>query len=56
MVCTKVTERMALDILRAASSEDRSVSEFLYLLVRKTLYGTIVRLGDSPVDIQGHTR
>lgn len=56
MVCTKVTERMALDILRLASSEDRSVSDFLYLLLRKTLYGTIVRLGDSPVDIQGQTR
>lgn len=39
VVCTKLTERMALDLLRAASAEDRSISEFLYLLIRRDLYG-----------------
>lgn len=39
VICTKLTERMALDLLRAAAAEDRSISEFLYLLIRHELYG-----------------
>lgn len=43
VLCTKVTERMALDLLHAATSEDRGISEFLFLLIRKELYGRTVR-------------
>ena len=43
-VCTRVTERMLLDISRVAAMEDRSVSEFIYLALRRELYGSIVRL------------
>lgn len=39
VISTKLSERMALDLLHEASSEDRSVSEFIYLLIRKELYG-----------------
>ncbi len=41
-ICTKLTERMALDLLRVATTEDRSISEFLYLLIRRELYGRTV--------------
>jgi hypothetical protein len=44
LICVKVTERMALDLLRMAASEDRSVSDLLYGLVRRELYGRIIRL------------
>ena len=43
VICTKLTERMALDLLHAATDEDRSISEFLYLLIRKELYGRTLR-------------
>ena len=43
VICTKVSERMALDILRLASLDDRSVSEYVYLALRQRLYGDIVR-------------
>jgi hypothetical protein len=43
MVCTKVTERMALDLLRDASIDDRSVSDFIYRLLRHHLYGSVSR-------------
>ena len=39
VICTKLSERMALDLLREASADDRSISEFLYLLIRRELYG-----------------
>lgn len=39
VISTKLTERMALDLLREASRDDRSVSEFLFLLIRHELYG-----------------
>lgn len=39
VICTKVTERIALDLLRAATADDRSISEYLYLLIRHDLYG-----------------
>lgn len=39
VVSTKLTERMALDLMHEAAREDRSVCEFIYLLIRKELYG-----------------
>lgn len=47
IVCVKVTERMALDLLRLATSEQRSHSDFMFLLLRQRLYGDIVRLADA---------
>lgn len=44
MVCFKATERVALDLLRSATAQDRSVSEYLYMLIRGHLYGTVARL------------
>ena len=46
VVCAKVTERVALDLLRASALDDRSPSEYVYLLIRRHLYG-IVR-ADEP--------
>ena len=43
VICTKVDERMALDILHMAALDDRSVSEYVYLVLRQRLYGDIVR-------------
>jgi ATP-dependent protease ClpP protease subunit len=39
VICTKLSERMALALLREASKQDRSISEFVYLLIRKELFG-----------------
>lgn len=47
VICTKLPERMALDLLHAATQDDRSISEFLYLLIRRELYGRIVRQGEA---------
>jgi len=44
LVCTKVTERMALDLLRLAVSEERSISDCMYRLLRSHLYGNVNRL------------
>ena len=38
-ICARVTERMALDILREATRQDRKISDWLFLLIRKELYG-----------------
>lgn len=46
VICTKLTERMALDLLHAATQEDRSISEFLYLLIRRELYGRSMQCDD----------
>ena len=46
VICTKVSERMALDILRLASLDDRSVSEFVHLALREKLYGATMRLAE----------
>lgn len=43
VLCFKATERVALDIMRAAAHDDRSPSEYLYLLVRRHLYGHAAR-------------
>lgn len=44
LVCTKVTERMALDLLHVAAVEERSVSDCMYRLLRCHLYGTVNRI------------
>ena len=44
LVCFKVTERMALDLNRLAALDDRSLSDFMYLLSRQRLYGDVARL------------
>lgn len=44
LICVKVTERMALDLLRLSVSQERSVSDFLYGALRTRLYGDMVKL------------
>lgn len=46
-VCTKVTERMALDLLREATNDDRSVSDFMFRLLRMHLYGSVNRFENT---------
>jgi hypothetical protein len=43
LICVKVTERMALDLLWLASSHDRTVSDFMYVSMRDRMYGCMVR-------------
>jgi hypothetical protein len=43
-ICIKVTERMALDLLHVSTSDDRSVSDLIYGLIRQELYGRMVKL------------
>ncbi len=47
VVCFKVTERMALDLNRLAAIDERSLSDFMYLLTRQRLYGDIARLSNG---------
>jgi hypothetical protein len=44
LVCFKVTERMFIDLNRLAALEDRSVSDFMFGLLRRHMYGSMVRL------------
>lgn len=44
VICCKATERVALDLMRVAALDDRSPSEYMYLVLRQHLYGEIVRL------------
>ena len=44
LICFKVTERMALDLNRLAALDDRSLSDFMFLLSRGRLYGDVARL------------
>ncbi len=44
LVCFKVTERMFIDLNRLAALEDRSVSDFMFGLLRRHTYGAMVRL------------
>jgi hypothetical protein len=44
VVSFKVTERMALDLLRLAAADDRSMSDYLFGMLRRKLYGDVVRL------------
>jgi len=43
LVCTKVTERIAIDLMRAAALDDRSVSAYLFVLILRDLYGRSVK-------------
>lgn len=47
MICFKATERMALDLNRVAAVSERSMSDFLYSMVRQRLYGDIERLSKN---------
>ena len=42
-VTFKVTERMFVDLNRVAALEDRTMSDLLFLMLRRHLYGAIVR-------------
>lgn len=44
VISFKVTERMSHDLMRLAASDDRSLSDYLFGLVRRRLYGDVVRL------------
>lgn len=44
LVCFKVTERMFIDLNRLAALEDRSVSDFMFGMLRRHTYGAMVRL------------
>lgn len=46
VVCTKVTEAMALDLLRESVKRDQSVSTFVYLALRTSMYGSVSRRDD----------
>lgn len=47
VLSVKVTERMALDLLRLATARDRSVSNLMYCALRRWMYGDIVSLEAS---------
>lgn len=52
-ICFKATERVALDLNRACAAEDRKLSEYIYMLVRRELYGRslgLTRDGDDRQD------
>ena len=44
LVSAKVTERMLLDLSRLAALDERSLSDFMYRLIRQRLYGDVARL------------
>ena len=46
-VSFKATERMLLDLNREACKQERSLSDYLYRVIRHHLYGAIVTL-DTP--------
>lgn len=46
-LCTKVTERMAIDLNRLLAVEDVKLSSWLYGLIRRELYGRINRDEDD---------
>lgn len=56
MACTKLTERMFIDLNRAAATDERSLSDYLYRLIRRDLYGRMVPRGDEDDKIHSHTR
>ncbi len=56
MVCTKLTERVSIDLMRAAAIDDRSVSDFLFMVIRHELYGRSVKWPGADDDLQGQTR
>ncbi len=56
VAATKLTERMYIDANRVAAADDRSLSDWLYMLVRRELYGRMVKLPGSDVDLQDATK
>lgn len=46
LVCTKVSERMALDLNRQCAIDDRTMSDYLYRLIRNDLYGKSDRIAE----------
>jgi hypothetical protein len=54
VLCTKATERVALDLLRASALDDVTPSEYIYRLLREHLYGRMIsvskRTGVNEVD------
>jgi len=39
VLCTKVTEQMLLDLNRHAAREERTLSDFMFRMIRRQLYG-----------------
>jgi hypothetical protein len=56
VVSFKATERMALDLLRLASADDRSMSDFLFRLMHRELYGAIGRLESAGSQVETSTK
>lgn len=56
VACTKLTERMYIDANRVAALDDRSMSDWLFMLIRRELYGRTVKLPADSVDIQDQTK
>lgn len=44
LACTKVTEQMMLDMNRLAAIEERSMSDWLFRVIRQRIYGDVARL------------
>lgn len=47
MLCVKVTEQVAIDLLRVATHDERGISDYLYRMIRHHLYGTVTRFEQS---------
>ena len=47
LACTKVTERMYVDLNRSAAIDERSLSDYLFRLIRKDLYGNAARFAEG---------
>lgn len=47
LACTKVTERMFIDMGRLAAIEERSLSDWLYRVIRQRIYGDVARLSND---------
>jgi hypothetical protein len=48
-VCSRVTERMFIDINRLAALEERTASDWLYVALRAKLYGEVHKLSTTAV-------
>ena len=51
-VCSRVTERMYIDLNRLAALEERTLADFIFILLRRELYGRTVRLDGERDDLQ----
>lgn len=47
LICFKATERMSVDLLRIATADERSISDFLFCMLRQRLYGDIEHLNKT---------